>query len=147
MEAIAAIVVLGVLVPPSVAMLRTAALARAGSIDVIRGTWIANAVMEQVIADVSSADAVLGMTALEDSNAYMNTPTTGLRDRMEEVTDGYPDAFSWSLSVGSLVSADNTATGDTDQDIYRYVQVNVTWATPHGSKTLSAGTLLTDLRP
>lgn len=147
MEAIAAIVVLGILVPPSVSMLRTAAVARTGNIDVIRASWLANAVTEQVIADVSSSSAGLGMAGLADANAYVETATTGLRDRLEDVTAGYPDTFSWDLSIGELVSADTTATGNADLDIYRYVQVEVTWTTPRGNKTLSAGVLVTDLRP
>lgn len=147
MEAIAAIVVLGVIVPPSVSMLRTAAVARSGSIDTIRATWLANGVLEQVIADVSSPTSSLGMSALANSSTYVDTATTGLRARMAAVTAGYPSTFSWTLTIGSLVSASGSSTGSAAADVYRYVQVNVTWPTPHGSKTLNVGALVTDLRP
>lgn len=147
LEAVAAIVVLGVLVPPSVSMLRTAAVTRAGSIDTMRATWLAQAVMEQVIADVSSPATGMGMSALTSSSTYVDTATTGLRARLVGVTAGYPSGFTWTLTIGGLVGPAGTATGSSTTDIYRYVRVNVTWATPHGSKTFTTGALLTDLRP
>lgn len=147
MEAIVAIVVLGVVVPPSVSMLHTAASARAGSIDTIRGTWIASAVMEQVIADVSSGHAGLGMGTLADATAYVETPGTGLRARLEPVMEGYPAGFSWTLSIGSLVGPAGTVTGDAARDVYRLVQVNVSWTGARGAETYTAGALVTDLRP
>lgn len=143
-EAVAAIVVLGILIPPTVVIMRDAAAARVDAINMTRATWLASAVMEQVIADTSSDS--LGMSALSDSVAYLTTPSSGLEARLTDVTALYATAgLSWSLTVGDLVSGTGTPAGDAAQDVYRYVEVTVNWNSRTGSRTFQLGSLLTDL--
>lgn len=127
-EAIAAIVILGLVAPISMVTLRDAAASRADSIRVNRASWLASAVMETVLGDVSSRAGALGFDALADANAYRSTPGTGLDARLSSVTDHYRElGFEWSLDVGGLVASDGMASGDASLDIYRTISVRVTW--------------------
>jgi len=145
MEAIAALVVLGILIPPTVAMMRDAARSRVDAVSLTRATWLAAAVMEQVIADVNSEQFGLGVLA--DQAAYLTSPGTGLEARIADVTSLYASAgLGWSLSIGELVSASGAATGDADRDVYRMVQVRVEWDARGGERRFELGSLLTGLQ-
>lgn len=127
-EAIAAIVILALVAPISMVTLRDAAASRADAIQLNRASWLASAVMETVLADVSSADNALGFDALADLNAYRTTPATGLDARLATITDHYDSlGFEWSLDVSGLVASDGVASADEELDIYRVVTVTVSW--------------------
>ncbi len=146
MEAIAALVVLGILIPPTVAMMRDAARSRVDAVSLTRATWLAAAVMEQVIADVNSEN--LGPEALADQVAYLETPGTGLESRLADVTALYAaGGVGWSLSIGEPVSASGVSTGDAERDVYRMVLVRVEWDSRAGERQLELGSLLTSLQP
>lgn len=149
-EAIIAVVVLALLVPTSVAMMADAASSRAQSLAITRATWLAAAVMEQIIADVNSDEVTLGFGALESPETYLETPLTGLYARMEPVASFYEElGIEYEVSIGELVSADGTVSGDADENVYRYVQVEVTWRDRRSGseRILPLGALLTDLTP
>lgn len=144
MEAIAALVVLGILIPPTIAMMRDAARSRVDAVKLTRATWLAAAVMEQVIADVNSEHP--GPGALTDPAAYLTTPGTGLEARIADVTSLYASAgLGWSLSIGEPVSADGASTGDAGRDVYRMVLVRVEWEARGGERRFELGSLLTSL--
>lgn len=146
-EAIVAVIVVSLLVPPAVSMLRDASTARAESLNIVRAALLAQGVLEQVEADASSSS--LGMTAFGDANAYLNTASTGLVARMDAVSSFYTAmGMTWSLNIGGLVSQNGSATGIAAQDIYRYVQVTVSWSSDRsGTKSYTVGALVTDLTP
>jgi len=145
-EVIAVIVAMAVVVPVSVVALSDASRARASSLAVTRETFLASGVLEQLIADSASDAPGLGYDAFEDANAYLNTPDTGLRARVNPLTEHSAAlGFSWTLLVGDPVSADLTTTGEAEQDIYRYVRVRVEWMDArNGDRTLELGALVTD---
>ena len=127
-ESIVIIIVLAIAVPPSLQLLDSAAASRADSINTTRATLLAMTVMEQVLADVYSADPSLGFDALADSDAYLNTAGTGLVDRIAVVTDTYAAlGISYSVQIGPLAQADGTVSGDADLDIYREITVVVSF--------------------
>lgn len=127
-EAIAAIVILALVAPVSMFTLRDAAASRSESIQLTRATWLAVAVMETVLGDLSSGDPALGFGALSDVASYLDTPSTGLRARLASVTDHYRSlGFEWTLTVGGLVAADGAPSGDEELDVYRVVRVTVSW--------------------
>ncbi|MCA9281638.1 MAG: type II secretion system protein [Phycisphaeraceae bacterium] len=145
-EAIAAIVILGLVAPVSMVTLRDAAAARSETIQLTRATWLANAVLETVLADLSSEDASLGFAALADAGAYLTTPVTGLEARLAGTTSFYEGlGFSWTLAIGDLVASDGEASGEADEDIYRVVAVTVSWVgAAHGSKDYEVSVLVGD---
>lgn len=146
-EAVAAIVILGLIAPVSMFALRDAAAARSASVQLTRAVWLANAVMETVLADVASAEATLGFDALADENAYLNTPATGLIARLADTTDFYEDlGFEWSIEISELVAADGAASGESDEDLYRVITVEVTWVgAAHGSTRYEISAMVSDL--
>lgn len=150
-EAMLAVVVLSLLVTPSIAMLRDAAMARVEATQNTRASVLAGAVLEQVVADASSSASSLGMVVFADSSAYLNTATTGLVARLSPITSHYASiGLSWSLNISALVSSNGVATGDTTKDVYRYIKVTVTWTSARTSgvtKSMSTGVLVTDLTP
>lgn len=146
-EALAAIVILGLIAPVSMVALRDAGAARSESVQLTRASWLASAVMETVLADVASEEETLGFAALEDAEAYLNTPITGLAARFSGTTSFYEKlGFAWSLSVGGLVSASGGATGRADEDLYRVVTVTVRWVGAwRGTKEFAVSAMVADL--
>lgn len=148
-EAVVMIVVVALLVPPSVSMLSQAQAMRVDATQSTRATILARSVMEQVLADVSSPSASLGMAALASSSTYLDAPTTGLRARLADVSAAYQTlGHSWSLTIGAPVSVSGSADADSARNIYRTVQVSVTWNSARsGPRTYALSTIVTDLTP
>lgn len=146
-ESLAVVVVLSVAIPPAVSMMVDSARAQADSVKQTRATWFATAILEHIIADVNSDDALLGFAALADSNAYLTTASTGLNDRTQDVTTLYSGyGLTHSVQIGALSDAGGTVTGDVNMDVFRTVVVGVTWITLKGdSRTLDIGAVVTDL--
>jgi len=127
-EVIIAVIVLAIAVPPTLNMMDSAASGRVDAINTTRATLLATSVLEMVMADLSSNDADLGFDALSDTNAYINTPGTGLEDRLETLVEPYTSAgFTYSVNVGSLISADGTVSVDVDENIFRVITVRVSF--------------------
>lgn len=125
-EVVIAVLVLAIAVPPTLNLMDTAAAGRVDAINTTRATLMATSVIESIVADLSSTDPALGFEALADSDAYLNTPNTGLVARMSSALGPYTDAgFKYSVSIGTLVSEDGTVSGDADENIFRIITVRI----------------------
>lgn len=148
-ESMVTIIVLALLIPPSVSMLRDAATAKVESANTVRATLLASAVMEHVLADVSSNSASLGMPALSDASAYLDSPGIGLVDRLGALSTLYENlGMTWSVSIGALVDKTGGVSADVRMNMYRSVTVSVSWnSTRTGPKSYSVTALVTDQTP
>lgn len=144
-EAIAVIVVMGVAVPGLAFTLIDAARVRASAEQSERAVWLAGAALETVIADAHSDAPGLGFEAFEDEAAYLETPGTGLMERMAWAGSAAPGA-TLEVTVGGLVGPEGVATGDEDRDVFRYVRARVSWTSVMGrDMAYEAGVLLGEL--
>lgn len=148
-ESMVTIIVLALLIPPSVSMLRDAATAKVESANTVRATLLASAVMEHVLADVSSNAASMGMPAFSDASAYLDSPGIGLVDRLGALSTLYQDlGLTWSVSIGALVDKTGAVSADVRMNMYRSVTVSVSWnSTRAGPKSYSVTALVTDQTP
>ena len=125
-EVVIAVIVLAISVPPTLNLMDSAASGRVDAINTTRATLLATSVLEMITADLSSNDPSLGFDALADAGAYIDTPNTGLDDRLESILEPYLSAgFSYSVSIGTLVSNDGTVSGNGDENIFRIITVRV----------------------
>lgn len=137
-EAVAAVALLAIAVPPSVAMLADAARVRAAGANAERAMWFAGAVLETVAADAASAHEDLGFDAFANTSTYLNHASTGLHARLAATTAWAASAgMSHTVTVGSLVGPSGVATGDANADVFRIVTVEVTWTGARGVRTLT----------
>ncbi|MEM9065661.1 MAG: hypothetical protein AAGB51_09255 [Planctomycetota bacterium] len=144
-EAVIVVAVLAIAIPPGLISLRETTTQRAESVGVTRATSLASAVMEQVIADVTSDDASLGFAALSDMSVYVDAAGVGLRDRVDGVASGAESVgLSYTVSASALVSIDGAATGNPAEDLFRIVTVSVVYPSPDGDRTLELQALLGD---
>lgn len=148
-ESIIALVILAAMIPTSALMLADSARRRVDAAHANRASWLASGVIEQILADVNSPSASLGMSALANASTYLNTPSTGLVARLETVTSLYADrGLSYAVTIGGLVSDSGSATGDSAQDVYRLVTVTVSWTDTSGTaRSLALSSLVCDLTP
>tara|TARA_R110000744_G_scaffold182726_4_gene302015 strand:+ start:908 stop:1414 length:507 start_codon:yes stop_codon:yes gene_type:complete len=132
-EVVTMVLVLAIAVPPTLEILMANSATRANVINTGRATMLASNVLEGILADVSSADPLLGFEALADSNTYLNTPTTGFYDRMSIATISYTDlGMTYAVSIGELVASDGVASMDSDDNIFRVVTVVVGYPSADG---------------
>lgn len=132
-ETIIVIVVLAVSVPSAVAWLDEAAARRADAVNAVRATAMAQCVTEHVLADCSSTSSGLGFAALANSAAYLNTPTTGLRDRLASQTAALEAmGFSYTVGISALHDSAGVVNADASQNLFRTVTVTVTYASAGG---------------
>lgn len=132
-EALIAIVVLAIVMPVAMTMLGDASIDRARAEEITRASWLLSAVSEQVLADASSDAPGFGIGAFEDSDAYVDAPGTGLRDRLTPLLSTYTDrGMTWEVAVGPMVSAQGEETGDPSLDLYRLVTVRAAWTDLRG---------------
>lgn len=146
-EAVIVVLVLAIAVPASMSMISEGNESRRQSADVARAITLASGVLEQIMADSISADASLGFDALSDSAAYLSTTTTGLYDRLDPLTSVYTDAgMAYAVTIGALSDSSGTATGDSNQDLFREITVTVTFDDPDGNTlSLPVSVILTGL--
>jgi len=146
-EAVVVVVLLGIAIPPTLMLMEDAAADRADEVNIARATTFATGVLEQVIADAYSRDALLGFAALSDPGTYLSAPGSGLNDRIADIRDGYePLGFSYAVSIGGLVGPEGVATGDAESDVFRLVTVTVTAPSAReGSVDLSVSTMVGEL--
>lgn len=137
------VVVVALAVPPALESLRGVSAAQADAVSTARATALASAVLEHVVADVSSTAPGLGFAALESPGTYVD----GLRARLADVTGAYEDAgLTFDVSIGGLVSWTGASSGEADQDVFRAVTVDVSFpAARGGTQTLSLSVMLTDM--
>lgn len=145
-ETIAAIVVLAIALPPVLLLMKDGAAARQTSVQSERATWLANAVMEHIAADVTSNAAGLGFDALADSATYLNDPSTGLQARLQSIDTFYQSVgVSYTVSIGPLVDSTGTTTGDPNLDVFRIITVTSSWSGPGGSASFPISRYVSDL--
>lgn len=146
-ESLAVIIVLSIAIPPAVSMMVDSAGAQSDAVMQARATWFASALLEQVMADVNSDAPGLGFAALDDTDAYLTTATTGFNDRNAALVASYNAmGLTHDFLFGDLADATGAVTGDADQDVFRTVTAEVTWTDMSGaSRTLSIGCLATEL--
>lgn len=146
-EVVVVVIVLAIAVPPSVVVVQEAVLARADAVQTSRATALAQAVVEHVLADVYSDAPGLGYAALDDADTWLDTPSTGLRDRISDTTSSYEAlGLAYAVSVSAPHAASGSATGDPDLDIFRTVTVTVTWPLASGgTQALPLAVVVTDL--
>lgn len=146
-EAMVVVVVLAVAVPSAMLLVNDSVSARADAVSVMRATTLATGVLEHVSADVYGGDAALGFDALADADTYLNTPTTGLRDRIASMTALYEAmGLSYAVTIGPLVDSTGTESGDSAQDVFRVVTVTVTLpSSKTGTVQMNIGTMVTSL--
>ena len=137
-EAVAAVAILAIAVPPSVAMLADAAQVRAASAGAERAMWLAGAGLAPVAADAASGHEDLGFAALDDPSAYLDDPTTGLHARLGEIASWASNAaMQYEVTIGPLVGPAGVATGDASENVFRAVTVEVVWPGARGARTLT----------
>lgn len=141
-EAAIVTLVLAVSVPPAAFMLQEVGRDQSDAIQSARAVFLAEAVLEQVVADVASDDAGLGFGALASAASY----ESGVRSRLSWVETPYVAAgLSWDLAVGGLVGPEGNATGDVDQDVFRMITVTVTVPLSTGDSDFSVVTMVGEL--
>ena len=125
-EVVIAVIVLGIAVPPTLNLIDAAAAGRADAINTTRATFLATTVIETVLADIDSETQTLGFTALADSAAYLDTPITGLLDRLSPIVDPYTSAgFRYTVNISELVDTNANVSIDVDENIFRVITVTV----------------------
>ncbi|MGP1347315.1 MAG: type II secretion system protein [Phycisphaerales bacterium] len=130
-ELIAVIAVLALMVPTALSMLESAARQRTGASKALVATSFAASIGEHIIADMHAGDPAIGFEALDDMNAYLNDPNTGLRTRLAWLIGHHATlGYELDIEIGALMSADGTATGDPDLDLFRRLTVVVSWSDP-----------------
>ena len=147
-EAVVVIVALALIVPPSVAWMNRAGQDRVDAVNATRASFLASAVLEQVMADVTSPATGLGFGALASSATYLNTANTGLYARLTGLTSSYASAgLSYTVTIGSLVDQTGAVNGTPALNTFRVVTVTVTFPASHASAahSLSMSTMVGDL--
>jgi hypothetical protein len=143
-EAVAAVLVLAIAVPPTMMLLADASGSRAEGVSVTRALFYGQAVLEQVIADNASGEAMLTVAAMEDVVDYSER----LSERLVAVLGVYQDAgLSHSLAVGPLMNFDGVSSGDSATDVYRVVRVEVEYPAANGLGTLVLEHYVTQVLP
>jgi len=126
-EAVVVVVVLSISVPTTLVFTDAAVSRRADSVTAIRATAYATAVMESVMADSSSRAAGRGFEAFANTASYLEGPQ-GLFERLAGVTAGYrAQGMSCAVGIGPKVDATGEETGVAELDLFRKVDVKVTF--------------------
>ena len=146
-EAVVIVVILAIALPVTLTTLEEANQRRVDSVNTTRATALATCVMEHVLADVASRNASLGFAALANSSAYLNTAGTGLVPRLTAFTAPYTAmGFSYSVTIGSLVSKNGAASGVPANDVFRRVMVGVTFTGADGTaRVINVESLVTSV--
>ncbi|MFK7759034.1 MAG: hypothetical protein AB8C13_03695 [Phycisphaerales bacterium] len=146
-EVVIMVVVLALAVPPTLELLMSTSASRVNVINTSRATMLATSVLEGVLADVASSDENLGFDALEDSGLYLNTANTGFYDRMSPVTQLYTDmGLTYEVVVGALVSSNGLVSAESNDNVFRTIEVRVQYPSADGaSYILPVSLLVTDL--
>jgi|GEM_PF-1167571 len=125
-EVVIAVIVLAIAVPPTLNLMDSASAGRVDAVNTTRATYLTTIILETVIADMTSNDPLLGFEALADSNAYLNTSSTGLFDRLSSLTTAYTNVgLKYSITISSLVASDGLVSETESENVFRTVSVNV----------------------
>ncbi len=133
-EVVIAVIVLAIAVPPALNLMDSSAAGRVNAINTTRATCLSTIVLESVLADLTSTDPALGFSALADSAAYLETPTTGLYARLASITESYTSVgLTYTVDIGPLVNSNGIVSGDTGENIFRVVTVNVSFTSANSA--------------
>lgn len=136
-ETIAAVTIIALAVPPTLALISDATHAQRTSVTAQRAVWLATGVLEHIAADAASSDDDLGFDALGEAS-YLTAPTTGLHARAASIADFYTAfGITYAVTIGPAVDDNGSATGDPDLDVYRSVRVDVAWPQRGGEASIS----------
>ncbi len=139
-EATIVVVVLALAVPPMLSVTTEVVDAQAESVQISCATSLAQGIVEHVLADVHSGEGAPGLAALADADVYLEHPSTGLRTRLAWLAEPYEArGMSWDVEIGPLVNATGSESGDGAADIYRHVDVEVTFGGSRGQMSVSLG--------
>jgi|GEM_PF-803279 len=132
-EAVAVVVVLSLVVPPSLMWMNDAAARRADAVATLRATTLATAVVETIMADAVSNAPGLGFAALGNSITYIDAPAAGLRSRLAPVSGLYESmGMTHGVVVGPLVDATGSVNANLDANLFRIVTVRVDYPSAEG---------------
>lgn len=132
-EVVMAVLVLAIAVPPTLGLLNATAASRADTVNSTRATVLASSVLETVLADIASNDDSLGFSALDDSDTYLDTPSTGLYARLSSSLSSYEKyGFTYSVEIGGLVSVDGTFSASAGENIFRIITVRIVYPSGTG---------------
>ncbi len=129
-EAVIIVVMISIAVPPSIRMMTEASSQRADRVLLAVGTTSAQAIADQIMADVSKG----GLDVLADASVYLDTPGTGLWDRMSWVMTPYEDRnLTASVTISSLVDWQGAVSADANDNMFRVVTIEVGVPTANGA--------------
>jgi type II secretory pathway pseudopilin PulG len=135
LEAVVVVLVLSISIPTTLTWTDAAVSRRADAVSSIRATAYASAMMESILADVSSGATGLGFTALADSAVYLDGPV-GLNNRLAATTSIYNDqGMACSVVIGPLVNASGVSTGEPAVDLFRAIEVSVSFPLADGGSS------------
>lgn len=135
LEAVIVVLVLSISIPTTLIWTDAAVSRRADAVSSIRATAYASAVMESILADVSSGATGLGFGALSTPSLYLDGPG-GLNSRLAAITSIYTDqGMACSVVVGPLVNASGDSTGEPTVDLFRAIDVSVTFPLADGGSS------------
>lgn len=145
-ELVVVIVAIAIATPPALNALDAAVARRTDRALSTFAATLANSVLDQVMADVSSDSPGLGFSVLNNPATYIDSPS-GLRARLAAVAQPYIDrGLTYTLTIGPLTSYDGSITNDAARDVFRLITVSVTIPSSNSSPaTLRAAVQLTDL--
>jgi hypothetical protein len=144
LEAVIAVVVMAIAVPPTMMLLSDASGSRVEGVSVTRAVFYAQAILEQVIADSASADGAVGLAAMENAADY----SAALSERLVHVIGVYQSAgLRHTLTIGPMVNLDGIATGNVTEDVYRSVQIQVIYPAAQAEGTLALQHYITEILP
>lgn len=132
-EAVLAVVVLALAVPPVLSMSVEANAARVNAALTTRASVLAQAVLEEVLADVVSDNASLGFDALADAGYADTVLPARLNASDAPGAIAASSGLAWTLEVGDLVSATGEADSDAALNAYRLVTVRVSYRSAGGA--------------
>lgn len=143
-ESVLVITALAVTVPMGLDAIHQADRTRRASSDGDAATLLAQSVLEQVTADAASSQ--VGFAALADTDVYVGTADTGLRDRLATLSAPYEArGIEWTLEISDLVAADGSVSDEEGENVYRRVTVVVTFGSGSRARTLRLSVVLTEL--
>ncbi len=134
LETVIVVLVLSLTVPAAVVWVSDLADRRSDATQVVRASLLAQSVMEQVLADVSSTSPGLGPAALSDLAQYLEAPGAGLRHRIDPVSRHAADAgINFDLRISPLVNAAGVVDASAANNRYRIVTVETTFTSARGT--------------
>jgi len=121
-EAVLIVLMISIAVPPSIAMMTEASRNQADRVLLAIAMSYAQALADQVSADVS----VNGLDILADENLYLNAGGTGLWARVSWVSAPYVSRnLTASIEISELIDYQGVVSADPASNLFRMVTVTI----------------------